>query len=217
MFATFPTASSRPSAPPERFNPLAARRPFVVLDRDGTIIVERHYLSDPQEIELIPNVAASLRQLTKTGFGLVVITNQSGVGRGLFDMARLRLIHQQMCDLLNTEGVHLNGIYACPHTPEDQCLCRKPGTHLMEVAARELDFDPRASFVIGDKLCDIEMGRRAGATTFLVRTGYGANAAPATLRAADHVVEDLAQAAHLIERLLARRGRREADAPALPA
>ena len=179
--------------------------------------MERHYLSDPQEVELIPNVAAGLRQLAKTGLGLVVITNQSGVGRGLFDMARLRLIHQRMGDLLNAEGVHLNGIYVCPHTPEDHCRCRKPRTRLLAVAARELDFDARVSFVIGDKLCDIEMGRRAGATTFLVRTGHGAHAGPETLRAADYVVNDLAQAPHLIERLPAYRRKGEVDAPALPA
>ena len=178
------------------------RRRFVVLDRDGTIIVERHYLSDPGQVELIPGVAAGLRQLRELGLGLVMITNQSAISRGVFDEARLGLIHQRLRELLAAEGIYLDGIYSCPHAPEEDCPCRKPRPGLLESAAQELDFDPQACFVIGDKVCDIELGRRVGATTLLVRTGYGAQVAAENTVVRDYVVDDVQDAAQLIERLL---------------
>lgn len=185
---------------------------FVVLDRDGTIIIERHYLADPERVELIPRVASGLRQLSAMGLGLVVVTNQSGVGRGLFDTTRLALIHRRLCELLAAEGIHLDGIYFCPHTPEDDCVCRKPRTGLLERAAKELDFDPGATFVIGDKPCDIELGQRVGATTFLVRTGYGAEVAADSTVSLDYVVDGVWEAAQVIERLLVGDERRTTDA-----
>ena len=186
------------------------RRRFVVLDRDGTIVVERHYVSDPAHLALIPGAGAALRRLAGMDLGLVMITNQSAIGRGLLDAARLEEIHERLAELLRAEGVSLDAVYACPHVPEDGCLCRKPGTVLLERAARELGFDPAASFVIGDKACDIDLGRRAGATTLLVETGYGAETASDPAVAPDHVVADLAEAARVIEGLLA--GQRPAAA-----
>jgi D-glycero-D-manno-heptose 1,7-bisphosphate phosphatase len=183
------------------------QRPFAVLDRDGTIIVERNYLSDPDRVELIPGVAGGLRRLIALGLGLVVVTNQSAVGRGFFDRARLDLIHGRMQELLAAESVVLDGIYVCPHTPEDACQCRKPRPGLLEQAARELHFDATHSFVIGDKACDMDLGRSAGATTFLVRTGYGAQLAAAGPVAADFVVNDVAGAAEIVARLLFTRSR----------
>ncbi len=176
---------------------------FVLLDRDGTIIVERHYLSEPHQVELISGVAEGLRNLSQRGLGLVVITNQSGIGRGLFDRACLDLIHRRLRELLEAEGVHLNGIYFCPHIPEAACPCRKPRPGLVELAAKELGFDPKTSFLIGDKPCDLELGRRVGATTFLVRTGYGAQIAAQVEVPPDYVVEDVGEAARMIQRLLA--------------
>ena len=178
------------------------RRRFVVLDRDGTIIVERHYLSEPHQVELIPDAASGLRQLTEIGLGLVVITNQSGIARGFFSKADIHLIHQRLCELLEAEGVRLNGIYFCPHRPEDNCPCRKPRTGLLELAAKELCFEPQASFVIGDKASDIELGQRVGATTFLVRTGYGAQVAADTMVTPDYAVDGLWEAAQVIQRIL---------------
>jgi D-glycero-D-manno-heptose 1,7-bisphosphate phosphatase len=149
------------------------------------------------------------------GLGLVVVTNQSGIGRGLFDMTCLALIHQRLYALLAAERIYLNGIYFCPHTPEDDCGCRKPKTGLLKRAAQELDFDPGAAFVIGDKSCDIELGQQVGATTFLVRTGYGAAvAADATVRP-DYVVDGVWEVAYMIERLLVEDERRIIDAARL--
>ena len=178
----------------------------VVLDRDGTIVIERNYLSDPDQVELIPGVASGLRQLRQMGLKLAVVTNQSGVGRGFFDTLQLDRIHQRMCQLLETEGVRLDGIYTCPHTPEEGCECRKPRTDLIERAAADLAFELRDSFVIGDKPCDIELGRRVGATTFLVRTGYGADAGAQRPEGCDYLVDDVSAAAQVIARLLCGTG-----------
>jgi D-glycero-D-manno-heptose 1,7-bisphosphate phosphatase len=149
------------------------KRRFVLLDRDGTIVEERDYLSDPKELRLLPGAAAALRELQTMGLGLIVITNQSGIGRGYFDESRLASIHSRLVELLAAEEIQLDGIYVCPHTPDDDCSCRKPKTGLAEKAAAELGFDLQESFVVGDKASDIELGQNIGATTLLVRTGYG--------------------------------------------
>jgi D-glycero-D-manno-heptose 1,7-bisphosphate phosphatase len=177
------------------------RRGVVVLDRDGTVNVERHYLADPGQVELIDGAGEGLRRLRDLGLELLVVTNQSAVGRGYITANTLAAIHARLVECLAAEGIELGGIYVCPHVPADGCRCRKPDTGLLERAARERGFDPAAAIVIGDKESDIEMGRRAGSTTLLVRTGYGARMAATT--AADHVVDDLREAAHVIEGLIA--------------
>lgn len=179
------------------------RAPVVLLDRDGTIIVERHYLSDPTQVELLPRAAEGLRRLRRIGCKLAVITNQSGVGRGMFSLETLRQIHGRMLELLLAEGVEIEGIFFCPHTPEDRCDCRKPQPGLIEQAAEALGFRPSECFVIGDKPCDVELGQAVGARTILVRSGYGAGVESAGQCAPDHVADDLSKAALVIERNLA--------------
>ena len=132
------------------------------------------------------------------GFSLVVITNQSGIARGFFSAAVLQEIHARLEQLLAEAGVRLDGIYICPHRPEDDCRCRKPKLGLMQQAASDLGFTLEHSIVIGDKASDVEMGRNAGAITFLVRTGYGAGVAAAQGSLADFVVDDLGAAARVI-------------------
>lgn len=181
---------------------MSARR-FVLLDRDGTINVGHHYLSHVEQVELLPDAAAGLRAMRDLGFGLAVITNQSAIGRGYFDEARLGEINRRLSALLAAEGVQLDGIYYCPHAPEDDCACRKPRTALAERAAAEHGFDPRAGFVIGDNVCDIGLGARLGATTILVRTGHGARYPgpdEEPIRP-DYTVDNLAGAARLIAQL----------------
>jgi D-glycero-D-manno-heptose 1,7-bisphosphate phosphatase len=178
------------------------KRRFAVLDRDGTIIEECSYLADPEQIKLISGVAEALRRLQRMGLGLTVITNQSAVGRGLINEDRLNEIHRRLSEILKSEGIQLDGLYYCPHKPEDECWCRKPSVGLMKKASEELSFDLHSSFVVGDKMSDIEMGRQAGAVTFLVRTGYGTEAAADRSAAPDHVVADLAEAAERIAALL---------------
>jgi D-glycero-D-manno-heptose 1,7-bisphosphate phosphatase len=173
---------------------------YVLLDRDGTINVERHYLSDPDHFELLPGALEGLKRLYSAGLGLVVVSNQSAVGRGYLDQGRLDAIHQKMTELLRTEGIILSGIYVCPHQPDDHCECRKPEVGLGHRAAGEMGFDPKQSFVIGDKETDIAFGRRLGAKTILVLTGYGKEVEKRRQHGADYVVDDLREAASLILR-----------------
>ena len=140
----------------------------VFVDRDGTLNVNIDYLSDPERYQLYPGVAEGLCRLRDAGFLIVVITNQSGIGRGIFDERTLEAIHLRMKTLLAAEGACIDGIYFCPHHPDDRCACRKPGTALFETAARDLGIDPRRSFVIGDMEMDVVGGHRMGARTALV-------------------------------------------------
>lgn len=164
-----------------------------LLDRDGTIIVERNYLSDPDAVELLPKAASGLRDLRDMGFRLVLVTNQSGIGRGYFTAQTVDAIHDRLQQTLRAEGIQLDAIYICPHTPEDQCGCRKPEPGLALEAAATLDFDLRQAIVIGDKPCDIELARNIDAVSVLVKTGYGAEHVDALQP--DLIAEDLADAA----------------------
>lgn len=167
----------------------------VILDRDGTIVIDRHYLSDPAGLEFLQGAADGLRSLYESGHRLVVITNQSGVGRGLFSLERLQAMNARLREMVLESGARLEGIYFCPHRPEDGCDCRKPGTRLLLDAASELRFNPADAVVIGDKDSDIEFGYRAGALTMLVSQGE------LTKRAADYVVRDLREAATILRTL----------------
>ena len=173
-------------------------RRFVLIDRDGTINVEKHYLSDPDQVELYPGVAAAIRRLNQLNMGVAVITNQSGVARGYFDLARLEQIHTRLYALLESEGAAIDGIYICPHGPDDDCDCRKPLPGMVDQAVADHHFDPARAFMIGDKEVDVELGQAVGAETFLVRTGHGAKFVEGTK--ADHVVDDLAAAVRIIEK-----------------
>jgi D-glycero-D-manno-heptose 1,7-bisphosphate phosphatase len=175
---------------------------YVVLDRDGTLNVEKGYVCDPADLELIPGVAEGLRLLQKHGFGLVVISNQSGIGRGIVTRDAVDAINARLGELLQRQGVELDGIYYCPHSPEQNCSCRKPNPTMIYQAAEDLNFNPRESFVVGDKCSDLEMGKRANAVTILVLTGYGRQ--QPTQERADFVAEDLRQAAAIIVKLSQR-------------
>lgn len=178
-------------------SPSPAPRRFAALDRDGTIIVEKNYLSDPAGVELLPGAAAGLRRLRAAGWGLVVVSNQSGIGRGYFSEADYEKVTARLVALLRAEGVELDGIYHCPHAPGAGCDCRKPRPGMLERAAREHGFRPEDCVVIGDKPADVELGRNAGAAlAVLVRTGYGATAADSCQP--DFVAADLDEAADLI-------------------
>ncbi len=174
---------------------------YVLLDRDGTLIVEKNYLADPAGVELLPGVGEGLQHLRAAGWKLVVVTNQSGVGRGWFTLADVQRVHDRLVELLAPYGVTFAGIYLCPHTPDEQCNCRKPRVGMIEQATRELVFDPRYAVMIGDKALDIELGRAVGAQTILVTTGYGAEVHARGDVRADFVCGDLRQAAvWIIER-----------------
>ena len=177
----------------------STHRRFILLDRDGTINEERNYLSDPSKVQLIAGAAAALRILQDAGLGLVVVTNQAGVGRGLFDLPSLERVNRRICQLLASEGVYFDGIYFCPHAPQDKCSCRKPQTGLVRQAAKKFGFDPTKAIVVGDRDSDIGLGQNVGATTFLVSTGYGAQTISEGVTKPDYLAEDLFEAAQMIK------------------
>ena len=129
---------------------------------------------------------------------MVVISNQSGIGKGLFSEKALHEVNDRLCSLLLKEGTGLDRIYFCPHLPEDRCACRKPSPGLFVQAARDFDFDPKESVVIGDNSCDIDLGKRVGAATILVRTGDGKRVEQEGGVQPDYIVDNLLIAAELI-------------------
>lgn len=167
------------------------RKGLLVVDRDGTLIAERHYLADPRGVELLPGVVDGLRAFAAHGYELAIVTNQSGIGRGYFDAAALDAVHAELLRQLRDAGVAVAGIWSCPHRPEDGCNCRKPAPELLDRAMRELGYGPAQCLVVGDKACDIELGARLGVRTALVRTGYGAGTEQDGLCAPDTVVDGI--------------------------
>lgn len=180
---------------------MSSRR-AVLLDRDGTIIAEKNYLGSAEGVELLPGAAQALRSLRDAGFLLIVISNQSGIGRGMFTLAALTEVNDELQRQLRGAEVQIDSFYFCPHAPEDSCECRKPKPLLAQQAARDFGFDPGEAFVIGDKLCDIDLGRAIGARTILVRTGYGRQAEESGVPA-DVIVDDMTAAASYIVSSLA--------------
>jgi D-glycero-D-manno-heptose 1,7-bisphosphate phosphatase len=145
----------------------------VFLDRDGTLIEEVGYLSHIEELKLFPRAGEAIRLLNQHKLKAVVITNQSGVARGYFPESFVHLIHRKMQDLLKMEGAHLDGIYFCPHHPDEKCGCRKPAGGLVKKAVNDLDLDCFKSYMVGDRGVDIELAHLVGAKGILVLTGYG--------------------------------------------
>ena len=171
-----------------------APRAAAFLDRDGTLVPDTGYMGDPDDLQLFPGTAGALRTIAAAGYALVVISNQAGVGRGLFGLTRAYEVMARLRTLLREEGVELDAIYLCPHRPDEGCECRKPKTALLERAADDLGLSLRRSVMVGDKWIDVEAAHRVDATGVLVRTGYGreeeANPIPGW-RLADHVCDDL--------------------------
>lgn len=184
-------------------------RPAVFLDRDGTVMIEGKYLADPARVELIPGAARALARLRDAGYLLVLVTNQSGIARGLFTEPDFLAVQARLDELLVAEGVSFDAVYHCPHHPEftGPCDCRKPATGLFRRAQAEHGIDLARSAFIGDRTTDVEPAHALGGRGWLVRTGYGEDEA-ARVGPEVNVVADLKEAA---DRLLhdspqARRG-----------
>ena len=182
-------------------------RPAVFLDRDGTMIEDMGYLDALDRVAFFPWTVDAIRMLNRAGFAVVVVTNQSGIARGLFDEAFVQETHRFIEARLAAGGAHVDAYYYCPHHRDGRvpaytraCDCRKPGRGMIDAAARDLGLDPARSFVVGDKWLDVQMGRAVGARAILVRTGLGADeerqAPPGT--SADAVVDNLAAAVSVI-------------------
>lgn len=179
-------------------------RPAVFIDRDGTIIEEVGYLSDPDEIVLLPGAAGAVRALNEAGFLVIVITNQAGIARGYFDSEVVEAIHERLSEKLEKDGAFIDAFYYCPHHPEypnkdlGECDCRKPLPGMLLRAARELDIDLSNSYMIGDTAKDIEAGLRAGCKSILVLTGYGREEKSKLTQEPFDIAETLHDAAHRI-------------------
>ena len=173
----------------------AGKKPpfFVFLDRDGTLIVEKNYLNSLTQIEFIPGSEAALARLQRAGATVIVISNQSGVGRGYFSEDFVRQTHAVLQEHLQKHGAAADAFYYCPHAPEAGCDCRKPKTGMLEKAAQDFAMSLRG-YLIGDRASDVAAGQRAGLTCILVRTGYGEQTLAEGAAVADFVADDLAKA-----------------------
>lgn len=153
---------------------LKVPRRAIFLDRDGTLNEDPGYLNHPDLMKLLPQVGEALAELRQAGYLLVVVSNQSGIGRGVIDPAVLPLIHRRLDELLKPWGVQVDRYELCIHRPEDLCQCRKPKPKLILEAAKALGVDVGSSYMVGDKGSDLEAGVAAGCRgSILVRTGEG--------------------------------------------
>jgi len=149
--------------------------PAVFLDRDGTLIEEKDYLSDPDQVVILPGVPQALRRLQNAGFKLFIVSNQSGVGRGYFSLADVERVNRRLVELLAHDSVRFDKTWIAPEAPEQLSRGRKPSRQFLYDARDEFDLDLGQSYMIGDKLSDLECGWNAGVKkSILVRTGYGA-------------------------------------------
>jgi len=170
-------------------------RKAAFIDRDGTLIEEVNFLSRVEDLRLFSFTAEAVRLLKENGFLLIVITNQSGIGRKLFDESAMHAIHNKIQEDL---GHGLDGFYFCPHLPDEGCVCRKPNLGMIEAARADFDIDMENSWVIGDKIIDIETGVNAGTSTALVLTGYGHSARENLAQKPDVTAENLLEAVKVI-------------------
>lgn len=171
------------------------KRPAAFIDRDGTLIEEVNFLSRVDDLQVYSYTAKALEILKERGFLVVVVTNQSGIGRGMYSEADMHAIHEAMQAQL---GGMIDAFYFCPHLPDEGCECRKPGLGMLNFAQRDLPIDLERSWMIGDKRIDVETGQAAGIGSALVLTGYGLIHQNELSRAPDVVSENLLQAVERI-------------------
>lgn len=170
----------------------------VFIDRDGVINQDLgKYVTKPEEFFLLDGVLEALKKLNKSGYKMIIITNQGGIGKGLYSEKDVEEIHKKMYGLLGIEGIKIDGIYYCPHHPKESCDCRKPRLGMVIKAIKEHNIDPKKSFFIGDKTSDVKAGKDAGCRTFLVKTGYAGHDKIYDVKP-DFVVSDILEAVNTI-------------------
>ena len=176
-------------------------RRAVFLDRDGTLLEEGNYVDRLDRLVLFPYSIDSVRVLNRAGLAVVVVTNQSGVARGMYTEDFVRESHQHIDAQFSAAGARIDGYYYCPHHPQGtvrklrrDCECRKPKPGQLQRAAADLDLDLARSFIVGDRWKDVEAGEAVGARGILVRTGYGRDAESSRPPRGAEVVDNLAQA-----------------------
>ena len=178
-------------------------RPAVFLDRDGTLSEERGFIDRLELLEIFPWTSDAIRLLNRAGFAVVVVTNQSAIGRGIIDLPFLQSVHDAFDRHLTKSGARVDSYYFCPHHPDAPlpeyrmvCRCRKPGPGMIEQAAADLGLDLSRSFMVGDRPIDVASGHAAGVRSVLVRSGHssGGSDAPAGLREPDAILNNLMEA-----------------------
>lgn len=196
------------SSPPDRPSTLAPLRPCAFLDRDGTIISDPGYLRDPALVVLLHGAAPAIARLNRAAVPVIVVTNQSGISRGLLTEAEYRLVAARLDRLLEPFGAKIDATYHCPHAPERDgpCDCRKPGLGLFRKAAGEHAIDLAASWWVGDRLTDVQPAAAVGGTGLLVETGEGPAHAEAARAQGFGVVSGLEAA---VDRILSGTGKKQ--------
>ncbi|MBK9215591.1 MAG: HAD family hydrolase [Chloracidobacterium sp.] len=171
------------------------KRPAIFLDRDGTLIEEVNYLSRSEDLRLFRYTKGAVEMLKAAGYLVVVVTNQSGIGRGIYTESDMHAIHESIQVQLDHA---IDAFYFCPHLPCDGCVCRKPRTGMIEAAVRDLDIDLQRSWMVGDKDADVNCGKNARIKTVLVLTGYGSSHRGMLDHPPDLIANDLGEAAAII-------------------
>jgi D-glycero-D-manno-heptose 1,7-bisphosphate phosphatase len=170
------------------------------IDRDGVIVVETDYLGDPNYVEIIPGAAEAIKAIKAAGYLAIVVSNQSGVARGYYSEADVELVNQRIDKILTEQGANIDAFYHCPHHPKfsGECSCRKPEPGMLLTAAQEHQIDPTQSYMIGDKISDVNAGRNAGCSeSVLIKTGHGIDEITGDL-AGITVADDFAAAVKLL-------------------
>ncbi len=149
------------------------KKKAVFLDRDNTLIEDEGYIHEPEKVKLLKGVVEGLKLLKDEGFLLIVVSNQSGIGRGYFSVSDFFAVNERLNQILMKEGVQIDDFFFCPHKPEDGCKCRKPSPELLFRAAKKWDIDLSQSYMVGDKTSDVLAGQRAGCkASFLLGEDY---------------------------------------------
>lgn len=169
----------------------------IFLDRDGVINIDKEYVHKIKDFELIPKTIDALKIMQDSGYVLIIITNQSGIGRGYYTEKNFQDLNKHMLELFLSKGIKILNVYYCPHSPDEGCSCRKPSTDFIKEAEKEFKIELKKSYVIGDKTSDIEMGKNAGCKTILVKTGKAGEDGRHDVKP-DFIAKDLYVAAKLI-------------------
>ncbi len=167
------------------------KRKAIFLDRDGTLIEEVNFLHRVEDLQFFSHTEKAIELLKENNFFIIIVTNQSGIGRGIYTESDMHSIHLEIQEKL---GGRIDGFYFCPHLPDDGCLCRKPNLGMIESARGKFEIDFANSWMIGDKGIDVETGFNAGIKTALVLTGYGRKTVECLDRQPDIVAENLLEA-----------------------
>lgn len=191
----------------------------IILDRDGTIIKEKNYLSDPKGVEFLPGVENALRLLSFAGAKLYIVTNQSGIGRGYFKEKEYADCAERVLELLGNEGIKIEYTTYCPHAPEENCVCRKPAVGMWNEIKDKFQISPEHTVMIGDKIADVKFGINNNfAANILILTGYGKKTAeeyglPKPCHKDDTLTRDVGNTDHLVKTIYKPKIRPEGDKP----